>query len=394
MTDQAPTNRPMLLLTEGGPTYRVEKRLGLVREQYPAVVRRAFLSILLTWFPLLALSALQGIAVGHQVEIPFLRDFAVHARFILAVPLLIFAGVVLGPRLGHTSVHFIRSGLVLEQDFKRFDAAVEQGLRWRDSTVAELVIVLLAYVMAFVSLKTMAVHVSTWSAIRVGQTASLTWAGWWFVLFCVPLFQFLTFRWLWRLFLWGQFLWRMSKLHLQLIPTHPDEAAGLAFVGEAHRFFAIILFATSIATAGVLANDVVYDNIPLPHFGPAIIVYVIVTVCIVLAPLLVFSPILLQTKRTGLLRYGTLATEYTSSFQRKWVDAPRPREEELLGTGDIQSLADLGNSFSFIEKMGPLPVGPRTPLIFAVACLIPMVPLLLTMMPLGEILKMLFKVML
>jgi hypothetical protein len=393
MTDQALTNQPMLLLTEGGPTYRIEKRLGLIRENSPCIMRRTFLSILLTWVPLLALSALQGTAVGHHVAMPFLRDFAVHARFILSVPLLIFAEVILGPHLGHASVHFIHSGLVLEEDFKRFDSAVEQGLRWRDSTVAELLLALLAYILAITSLKSMAVQASTWHVAHSGSTVSLTWAGWWFVLFCVPLFQFLTLRWLWRLFLWGQFLWRMSKLNLNLIPTHPDEAAGLAFVGEAHRYFSMILFAVSIATASVLANDIVYDNISLSHFVPAIAVYVIAAVGILVAPLCVFCPILFQTKRSGLLRYGTLATEYTSSFQKKWIESPRPQDEELLGTGDIQSLADLGNSFSFIEKMGPLPTGHRTLIIFILACLIPMAPLLLTKMPLEEVVKMLVKIM-
>ena len=99
----------------------------------------------------------------------------------------------------------------------------------------------------------------------------------------------------------------------------------------------------------------------------------------------------MKTKRTGLYKYGTLATEYTTSFQRKWVETKPPRDEVLLGTGDIQSLADLGNSFAFIEKMDPVPMGPRTPLVLVAACLIPMVPLLLTMMPLEEVLKMPFK---
>jgi len=102
----------------------------------------------------------------------------------------------------------------------------------------------------------------------------------------------------------------------------------------------------------------------------------------------------LHTKRTGLYKYGTLATEYTSSFQKKWIDTPPPREEALLGSGDIQSLADLGNSFAFIEKMGPLPMGPRTPIVLVAACLVPMVPLLLTVMPLEDVVKMLLKVVL
>jgi hypothetical protein len=391
VAETAHTERPMLLLTAGGPTYRLEKRLGLIHEQSSRVVRRAVFTICLTWIPLLVLCLLQGTAYGHRVAIPFLRDFAAYTRFLLSLPLLVVAVTILGPHVAHASAHFVRSGLVVEEDYKHFDQAVEKGLRWRDSVIAEMILVLLAYCTAFSSLKGMAVQVSTWYAYRTSTGFALTPAGWWFVFFCVPLFQFLLLRWAWRLFLWGQFLWRMSKLHLRLIPTHPDEAGGLGFIGEAHRFFSVILFAFSISAAGVLANDVVYDKIPLPHFAPLIATFVILLVILFLLPLAVFAPVLLRTKRRGLYEYGSLATEYTSSFQKKWIETPHPREEVLLGTGDIQSLADLGNSFAFIDKMGPMPMDHRTPIVLVAACLIPMVPLLLTMMPLKELLKLVFK---
>jgi hypothetical protein len=394
MDDLASDNRPELLLTKGGPTYRLEVRLGLIRADSPRILRRAFLSILVTWVPLLVLSALQNNAAGHQVPVPFLRDFAVHARFLLSVPILLLAETILGPRLAHAANHFVESGLVEKQDYKRFDSAIAKGLKWRDSTIAELLIILLAYAITAFSFVSMAVHVSTWHTLKTSSGASLTWAGWWFVLFCVPLFQFLTIRWLWRLFLWAQFLWRMKHLKLQLIPTHPDEAAGLGFVGESQRFFGVVLLAYSIAVAGVLANSVLYDNLTLAHFAPAIAIFVFAAVAIVLLPLFVFSAVLLQTKRLGLYQYGTLATEYTSSFHYKWIDKPRLTEEGLLGTGDIQSLADLGNSYGFVEKMNALPMGPKTPAHLALACLIPMAPLLLTMMPLGELLKLAFKMVL
>src|SRR5271168_4737696 len=89
-----------LLPIEGGPTYRIEKRLKLVRKNSPRIVRGAFFSICLAWVVLLALAAFQGFAAGHRVPVPFLGDFAVHARFILAVPLLLWAENVLAPRLG------------------------------------------------------------------------------------------------------------------------------------------------------------------------------------------------------------------------------------------------------------------------------------------------------
>jgi hypothetical protein len=386
------TNSRSFLLTAGGPTYRIEQRVGLIQASSPLTVRRALLSAFITWIPLLILSALQGTAIGYRVPVPFLRDFAAYTRFLLAVPILVMAEIIVGPRLAEAASHFVESGLVTKEDFGKFDSAVEKGLKWRDSTLAEIILVCLAYVAMATSLLSTSLHISTWYLWRLNPGVYLTWAGWWYVLFCVPFLHFLALRWLWRLFLWAQFLWRMNQLNLQLTPTHPDEAGGLAFVGESQRFFGIILLAFSTASAGVLADRIIYEKAPLPTFGPAIAVYVVVAIFIIIAPLFVFSGRLLKTKRAGLHQYGTFATEYTSSFHRKWITGPRKPDEELLGTGDIQSLADLGNSFAFIERMNPLPMGFRTPINLVIASLIPIAPLLLTMMPLKEILEMVFKV--
>jgi hypothetical protein len=254
------------------------------------------------------------------------------------------------------------------------------------------VIVFIAYIIATVSFRATVVHVSTWYADRIGTHVSLTWAGWWLIVVCAPLFQFLLLRWLWRLFLWFQFLERISKLDVQLFPTHPDQAGGLGFVGEAQRFFGILLFAYSLAITGVLANEIVYDKVPLTKFAPAIAIYVVVALVLILGPLAVFAGRLLKTKRCGLYQYGTLATSYTGSFQKKWIRNEIPDREPLLGTSDIQSLADLGNSYAFIQHMGGLPINPRTPIHLALASLLPMTPLLLTVMPLKDVVKLLFKV--
>lgn len=391
--NEAPNLRRLQLM-EGGPTYRLQKRLGLIRANSPRIVRRALLSILITWVPLAVLAAIQGHAMQGTVAVPFLNDFAVHARFLLAVPLLLLAETILGPRLAAAASHFVEGKLIIGQDLAKFDDAIERGLGWRDSVVAECILILLAYAITAVTLAANAIHVSTWYALRTGSQVSLTWAGWWFVLFCVPLLQFLTLRWLWRFLLWAQFLWRTSKLNLQLTPTHPDEAGGLAFVGESQRFFGVILFAYSIAVAGVLANEVIYDQISLRSFAPAIAAYVLIAVALVVLPLCVFTKMLKTTRRHGLYEYATLATEYTSQFHQRWIVSASEPDQELLGTGDIQSLADLGNSFTLIEKMNSIPMGPRTPIHLAMACLLPVAPLLLTMMPVEELLKMIFKVIL
>src|ERR1700742_5024960 len=87
------------LLMEGGPLYRIENRVGLIRAAVPITKRRALLAILLTWVPLLIFSLIKGTAYGKSVPVPFLHDFSVHARFLLTVPLLLMAETVLGPRI-------------------------------------------------------------------------------------------------------------------------------------------------------------------------------------------------------------------------------------------------------------------------------------------------------
>ena len=116
-----------------------------------------------------------------------------------------------------------------------------------------------------------------------------------------------------------------------------------------------------------------------------------IAVVIVVGPLTVFARTLRKTRRIGLLEYGTLATAHTGSFHQKWIKYQDPQREPLLGTSDIQSLADLGNSYGYIEKMKPLPVDLRTLLHLIVASLLPLTPLLLTIMPLKDVLKLLLK---
>lgn len=206
---------------------------------------------------------------------------------------------VIGPRIAETAAHFVKSGVVLEKDFQKFDSVIERGLRaglhrCRSHHRCHRLYLFIHCIYINPS------HISTWYRITTDNRDSLTWAGYWLVLICTPLYQFLILRWLWRLFLWFQLLARVRDLDLQLFPPHPDQAAGLGFVGEGQRFFGILLFAFSFGSTGVLAREIVYGGIPLKYFAPAIV-----------GPLVVFTGTLIRTKRIGLHQYGTLATTYT-----------------------------------------------------------------------------------
>ena len=58
-----------------------------------------------------------------------------------------------------------------------------------------------------------------------------------------------------------------------------------------------------------------------------------------------------------------------------------------MGTGDIQSLADLANSFAMVTGMRPVPFGKETVLQLLVVTAVPLLPLALTVFPLDELIR-------
>jgi hypothetical protein len=61
--------------------------------------------------------------------------------------------------------------------------------------------------------------------------------------------------------------------------------------------------------------------------------------------------------------------------------------EPLLGSADIQSLADLANSFDVVQRMRLYPFGPRVVAILSAAVVVPLLPLALMQFPISEILR-------
>ena len=114
-------------------------------------------------------------------------------------------------------------------------------------------------------------------------------AGWWHALISVPLFQFLLLRWYFRVFIWARFLWQMSRLDLQLVPTHPDRVGGLGFLTNVVYAFTPILLAHGVLLSGLIADRIFFDGAKLPQFMVEIVGGVAVLVLLVLFPLMVFA---------------------------------------------------------------------------------------------------------
>jgi hypothetical protein len=214
--------------------------------------------------------------------------------------------------------------------------------------------------------------------------------GIWYFYVSLPVFQFILLRWYFRLFIWMRFLWQVSRIDLSLIPTHPDRVGGLGFLANSAFALMPLAVAHGALLSGWIASRIFHLGAALPDFKIEIAIFVIIMQVVVLGPLLVFAPRLAEAKRTGLREYGTLAERYVREFDTKWLRGTAPANEPLVGSADIQSLADLSNSFEVVRTMRIAPVTRDAVVQLAVLTLLPIVPLALTMMPMEELLKKLF----
>jgi hypothetical protein len=379
---------PDFSLILGGPLFQLLRRAHLFGDVAELVTRRVIALALITWLPLLAFSIAEGHAWGDNVRVPFLFDVDVHARFLLALPLLIVAELVVHQRMRLVVGTFVKRGLVPDEARGRFDAAIAAAMRLRNSVPAEVLLIAIVYGLGvlFIWRRHAAMDVPTWYGMTVTGKLQPTLAGWWLGCVSLPLVQFILLRWYFRLLIWTRFLWQVSRIDLRLVAIHPDRAGGLGFLSTLAYAFAPLLLGQGVLLAGVMANKIFYAGAKLTDFKLELLAMVIMMLFFVLGPLLVFIPRLVRTKRVGLAEYGGLAQRYVREFDHKWLRGGAPADEPLVGSGDIQSLADLGNSFEIVKGMKPVPFGKDTLLQLAVISLAPVAPLVLTMIPLGELL--------
>ncbi|KAF1721249.1 hypothetical protein [Pseudoxanthomonas wuyuanensis] len=375
-------------LVVGGPLYRLFLKTRLVRPPLDLVHRRMLVIPALAWLPLLALTVAEGNAVSGVV-VPFLQDVETYARFLVALPILLFAELMVHARVREIVWQFRERGIVAEASMPRFEEAIAGAMRWRNSIAAEIALLALVFLLGpWVWQHGLALQTDTWYASADAGRIDLNRAGWWFVHISAPIFQFLLLRWYFRLALWWRFLWQVSRLPLELKATHPDRAGGLGFLGESVSGFMPVLFGQGVVVSGIIFSRVLTGANDALEFRNEIVVLVILLVAMVVVPLLFFSPDLMEARRVGLRKYGALATTYVREFERKWLQGGHvPAGDPLVGSADIQSLADLAGSSDIVREMWPVAFDLRTLLQLVAATATPFLPLVLTVIPFAELVK-------
>jgi hypothetical protein len=433
----------------GGPLFQFLRRIGLITPSLGLFKKRIIAITLFAWLPLLLLSLFEGKAWANT-EMPFLLDMEASVRFLVALPLLIVAELLVHTRLRTIVGQFVEQDIITKNTLPKFKELIESAMNLRNSMPIELFLLFLTFVGGHYLTNTVGIleqisaNTNSWYAdnaelrgceeinftvieekngsdfedfserrishppeekssedesifpsrtVKVISLRPLTPAGYWYIFVSRPLFQFLLFRLYFRVIVWIRFLWQTSKLNLNLISTHPDHACGLGFLAISVIAFIPFILAHGTLMAGIIGNAIFYAGAKLPEFIGLLISIVIFLQVLILGPLVPFARNMLRAKLAGIRYYGALASEYTHEFDRKWVHEVTTHTE-LLGSSDIQSLADIGNSFQVIRHIQTFPFNKQTSLQLALFTLLPVVPLLLTMVPLEELLKKLIGVVL
>ena len=378
----------------GGPLYQLLLRLRVLRAPMDLLARRILTISMIAWLPLLALSIIAGRA-WSGVKVPFLYDVDAHARFLASLPLLILAEWLVHTRFRPIVGQFLERNIITPENRADFDGIIQSSLRLRNSIIAEVILLLIVFTLGPISWRNAAaIQSSTWYADVTSSGMKLTLPGYFYLYVALPVYQFILMRWYFRLLIWYRFLWKVSRLKLNLIPTHPDGAGGLGFLtGSAHAL-APLLIAQSTLLAGLMANRIFYEGANLMGFKMEIIAVVLFLLLQALAPLIVFLPALSACQRLGSREYGVLASKYTADFHEKWIRQRDATQEQLLGTADIQSLADLSNGYGVIRSMSLIPFSRATVVRLVIMVLLPVLPLTLTVIPLEQLIDRLLKALL
>jgi hypothetical protein len=363
----------------GGPLHRLGLRAGLIRPGGSTAVLGLAIGASL-WAVLVVLALVDGI------DLTSLTVIGGHVRLLVAIPLLFVAQSILDPRLAEFMRGLERAAIVAPADVPALQAEIARVTRWKESPLPEALCLLIAVLMAWLA---PSLHIPGTTAAYLSDlhASEVTMTGWWYWTVCLTVFRFLMLRWLWRLMLWYHCLWRLSRFPLKLIPVHPDRAAGLGYLEVVHMHFAPAVLMISVVLAASFAEDIAAGRMAVESVVVGFGLILLLDFALFVAPLCLFSAKLWACRVKGQSDYMQLAERYVSDFDGKWVHPRSPANEPLLGSPDIQSLADLSTAVDLVRDMRLVPASLRLLLQIAITAALPLLPLLLFKYPFTELLK-------
>jgi hypothetical protein len=381
-------------IVKGGLLDRLWILLKIAKPNRNSTLGKILFFISVTWIPLLILTMIEGLLWTDAIDLSFSEEFATHIRFLVAIPLFVIAEVIIDHRVKLSLSQFNRSGLLTEEGKVNFELAKRKADQMSESIWAESVILALIVINMAFRASINSVDLTTWVFPETLGADDVSYAGYWAAFVSFPIFQFLLLRWIWRWVIWQRLLKWISKAGLRIIPQHPDKSGGLGFLGESPLPFGIFTFTLSIIFSAMLAERVLFQNFILEDHYPLIAVFILLCVLINVVPLLTFISPLSKARIQGISDYHALISHHHLNFEDKWIKNRVNQPEDIVGSPDISSAADISMVYEGVKNMTVFPFNIKTMAITVVISLLPVLAVFALQMPVADLLQTLIGILL
>ena len=360
-------------------------KLGVINSE--SVLKKVIFFSALTWLPLFIITLIQNNAINPEITMPFLKDYESYGRFLISIPAIFIAEKFINLQTSSSLVHFVESGIISENNVREYESLLNKYRKLSDSKSLQVVIFIISTLNIFL-VKTFwgsLMDFTSWKYDAVND--SITAAGYWYMIISLPVLKYLIFRLFCKFLLWTWFLRNISRMNLNLIAIDPDKSGGLGFLGIVQSSFGFLGFAQAAIASSEIANQVIYNGVPIEEYRFSLLVIPIVVI-VYLSPLFYFSRKLGKLKLDGIMIYSTLTHKYSNLFEDKWIRGNNINDNEsILGSGDIQSLADIGATFEVVENIRVFPINLNIFLFMLIMVTIPFIPLLFLKFNIKQILE-------
>ena len=380
-------NEENFSLTDNGFITRVLRNFKLDQKR----VLLGFIAICLTWLPLVILCAIDG-KLFSGTGLPFVKDIAIQGRILIGIPMLLLIKPFVYSRIPRV-LKYISEVLIAPEDRDQFiSGALRKTKKNTDSGWSEIFIFLLVTIFAIGPTGQITSFISqhqsaSWLFDENNGNNVLSMAGNYAQYISKPVFQFLLLRWLLRYLIWIALIFRISKMDLNLKPTHPDGSGGISMIFLAQRNFILFFIVCGMVIATVMINLLNDKMVTFEAIQIEILGYIIFSIFLILFPLLFFSRKLIRTKYEGQLELSRAATNLSKKYEEQWVK-PMGNEKRIAeDTVDPSMQVDYSGVYILLQELRIIPVRFGDIGIMAVSLFIPFIPIFFIQFSVVEILQ-------
>lgn len=375
---------PGFALARGDLPFRLQRRIGLIPPDGLGLVRRAVFWSMLGWLPVVLWAWYVGRVLPGGAAEPLLAHFGIHARLLVAVPLLILAEGPANALTARLLPELVRSGIVRPSEEPAYRAAIAGVARLRDATLPWIVIVGIVLAFASASEVLHRAHEIEW-AHGVTPDGRPGFGGLWYLWVGRSIYLALILAWIWRLVLLTVLCWRIAHLDLAIVPTHPDRNGGLGFLDRLPTLFAPVVLAVGSVLASRWAHDAFFHGLAMQSVRAEMIAFVVTCVLLLLLPLLAFAGPLKRRKKQALLDYGALVGRHGRLVHQRWIEGRPLADEAVLAAPELGPVADTAALFDSVRAMRTVPISRSTVLPITAAAVLPMLAALALQVPVKDL---------